>query len=74
MGRDERKHALRQNAMNSENGKEPLVQVKNLKKYFPILRGVLRRQVGAVQAVDSITFDIFEVLGSLHPAGIAERI
>ena len=57
--------------MNSENGKEPLVQVKNLKKYFPILRGVLRRQVGAVQAVDSITFDIFEgeTLGLVGESG-----
>ena len=54
-----------------ENSKEVLVQVKNLKKYFPILRGVLRRQVGAVQAVDSITFDIFrgETLGLVGESG-----
>ena len=54
-----------------ENGKEVLVRVKNLKKYFPILRGILRRQVGAVQAVDSITFDIFrgETLGLVGESG-----
>jgi oligopeptide transport system ATP-binding protein len=53
------------------NGEEALVQVKNLKKYFPILRGVLRRQVGAVQAVDSITFNIFEgeTLGLVGESG-----
>ncbi len=57
--------------MMQQNGKEALVQVKNLKKYFPILRGVLRRQVGAVQAVDSISFNIFEgeTLGLVGESG-----
>jgi oligopeptide transport system ATP-binding protein len=35
-----------------------LVSVKGLKKHFPILGGILRRQVGAVKAVDGVTFDI----------------
>ena len=36
-----------------------LVRVENLKKYFPIYSGVIfSRQVGAVKAVDGITFDI----------------
>ena len=36
-----------------------LVQVENLRKYFPITRGILiQRQVGAVKAVDGITFSI----------------
>ncbi len=42
----------------NNNTNEVLVRVENLKKYFPIRRGVLRRQVGAVQAVDGISFDI----------------
>jgi oligopeptide transport system ATP-binding protein len=57
--------------MKQENGKEALIQVKDLKKYFPILRGVLRRQVGAVQAVDSISFNIYkgETLGLVGESG-----
>jgi oligopeptide transport system ATP-binding protein len=35
-----------------------LLKVDNLVKHFPIKRGLLQRQVGAVKAVDGITFDI----------------
>jgi oligopeptide/dipeptide ABC transporter ATP-binding protein len=37
---------------------EPLLSVKNLKKYFPIRRGVLSRVAAYVKAVDDISFDI----------------
>jgi oligopeptide/dipeptide ABC transporter ATP-binding protein len=36
----------------------PLLEVKGLKKYFPIQRGLLRRVVGHVRAVDDVTFSI----------------
>ena len=40
---------------------EPLVRVRDLVKHFPITRGiVLQRQVGAVHAVDGVSFDIVE--------------
>lgn len=60
--------------MTQENGskqKEPLVSVRNLKKHFPIYRGVFRRQVGAVRAVDGVTFDIYkgETLGLVGESG-----
>lgn len=43
-----------------ESGKmsEPLIEVKNLKKYFPIRGGILQRTIGYVKAVDGVTFTI----------------
>jgi len=37
---------------------EVLVETRNLKTHFPILRGILRRPVGAVKAVDGINLAI----------------
>jgi len=36
----------------------PLLSVRNLKKHYPIKKGLLSRQVGAARAVDGISFDI----------------
>jgi oligopeptide transport system ATP-binding protein len=50
---------------------EVILSVAGLKKHFPIMRGVFRRQVGAVRAVDGITFDIRrgETLGLVGESG-----
>jgi oligopeptide transport system ATP-binding protein len=51
---------------------EPLVSVRNLKKYFPIIRGIIiQRHVGDIKAVDDVSFDIFkgETLGLVGETG-----
>ena len=40
--------------------REPLVRVENLRMHFPIVHGILRRQIGAIKAVDGINFDIYQ--------------
>ncbi len=54
----------------SEN--QVLLSVRGLKKYFPILRGILiQREVAAVKAVEDVTFDIYqgETLGLVGESG-----
>lgn len=58
--------------MSESKGQENLLlEVKNLKKHFPIRRGFLRRVVGAVKAVDDVSFFIRagETLGLVGESG-----
>lgn len=41
-----------------KSGKDVLLEVKELKKYFPITKGILSRVVGRVHAVDNVSFSI----------------
>jgi len=43
--------------MAAENGRL-ILEVKNLRKYFPIVRGFMRRVAGHVRAVDGVTFSV----------------
>ena len=54
----------------SENG--ALVRVEDLKMHFPITQGIIiQRKVGAIKAVDGVTFDIVrgETLGLVGESG-----
>ena len=51
---------------------EVLLEVRNLVKHFPIRQGIIfSRQIGAVQAVDNITFNVHkgETLGLVGESG-----
>ncbi len=37
---------------------EPLLRVENLKKYFPVERGIFKREVARIRAVDGISFSL----------------
>lgn len=52
--------------------KKPLLEVRDLKQHFPISTGsFLNKQVGAIRAVDGISFDVYpgETLGIVGESG-----
>ena len=50
---------------------KPLLEVRDLRKWFPIHKGLLGRHVGDVKAVDGVDFDIYprETLGVVGESG-----
>ncbi len=51
---------------------EPILQVRNLVKHFPLTQGVLfKKQIGAVKAVDGVDFELYkgETLGIVGESG-----
>lgn len=54
------------------NDSRPLLEVKSLKKYFPVFsKGFVRRQVDTIKAVDDVSFDLMpgETLGIVGESG-----
>ncbi len=52
--------------------REPILEVRNLVKHFPLTQGILfKKQVGAVKAVDGISFELYqgETLGIVGESG-----
>jgi peptide/nickel transport system ATP-binding protein len=54
-----------------ETARRPLLQVRSLRKFFPITAGFFRRTVGQVRAVDDVDFDLHEgeTLGLVGESG-----
>ena len=58
-------------SMTIENNNDYILEVENLKMYFPIRRGVIQRHVGDVKAVDGVSFGVKggETLGLVGESG-----
>jgi oligopeptide/dipeptide ABC transporter ATP-binding protein len=56
--------------MNQEKNRH-IIDIANLKMYFPITRGILQRKVGEIKAVDDVSFKISknETLGLVGESG-----
>ncbi|MFB4194977.1 ABC transporter ATP-binding protein [Streptomyces carpaticus] len=56
----------------STGDREPILEVRNLVKHFPLTQGILfKKQIGAVKAVDDISFSLYrgETLGIVGESG-----
>jgi oligopeptide transport system ATP-binding protein len=54
------------------NTQEPILRVVNLKKHFPVTRGIVfKKTIGMIQAVDDVSFDLYpgETLGLVGESG-----
>ena len=57
--------------MKGPNKRQPILQIDNLGKYFPVKRGIFRREVARVQAVDNVFLKLYpgETLGIVGESG-----
>jgi peptide/nickel transport system ATP-binding protein len=57
--------------LQAQAGQTPIYRVEGLKVHFPIVKGLLRRTVGHVKAVDDVSFDVRrgETLGLVGESG-----
>ncbi|MCJ7615346.1 MAG: ABC transporter ATP-binding protein [Desulfobacterales bacterium] len=57
--------------MDNESVKQPILEITNLKTWFPIKRGIMARTAGYVKAVDGVSLHIYkgETLGLVGESG-----
>ena len=57
--------------MNPDKNPDPLIEVRELKTYFPIKKGIWRKVVGYVKAVDGVNLTLHrgETLGLVGESG-----
>ena len=57
--------------MNKETVKFPLLEVRGVKKHFPIKKGFFNKVVGQIKAVDGVSFELYsgECLGLVGESG-----
>jgi len=62
---------MKEQNTNGQTDNRPILEVHNLKKYFPVRSGFLQRITGHVKAVDGVTFSVPEndVLGIVGESG-----
>ncbi|KPC86061.1 peptide ABC transporter ATP-binding protein, partial [Streptomyces sp. NRRL F-6602] len=71
-GQEARRLLARAHAENAFAAGEAILEVRDLVKHFPLTQGILfKRQVGAVKAVDGVSFDLHkgETLGIVGESG-----
>src|SRR5690554_3958422 len=63
--------ALERGAEMKKKEREVLLSLNNVKTYFPVKKGIMKKTVGYVKAVDDITIDVYkgETLGLVGESG-----
>jgi peptide/nickel transport system ATP-binding protein len=67
----EEAHGLPADAQTVRPNVKPLLEVRDLQVYFPIKRGLFRKTVGHIKAVDGVSFEVYprQTLGLVGESG-----